>query len=355
MIQSAPHACFKLAQQDDRLTRWSRLAASRLRTPLRRVGLHLLLVLAAACPLALSANAVSSEFAAGGLAFRTSKDIAMASEELYLSPSLVRVSYVFRASAEAGQHLTVAFPMPAMPVGPKVEQITFDGSQEPAPRFTRHPQDAAFNYMDFSVRVNGRTMTPNGRGRALMGDRDVTARLLRDGVPLVFSDDLFAEIRALPEAVREKLRDDELLDSAYFPEWSYQAVFTWEQDFAPGDTRVEISYRPGLGDMPHITWDEFPDDDTRRDYCIDEPLRRGAYARRAGLELHTLGYVLKTATGWAGPIGHFRLIVDKGATGNLVAFCPADARKISPTQFEWTATNFVPTHDLRVLFLINTP
>ena len=67
--------------------------------------------------------------------------------------------------------------------------------------------------------------------------------------------------------------------------------------------------------------------------------------------MHTLGYVLKTATGWAGPIGHFRLIVDKGATGNLVAFCPADSRKISPTQFEVRKANYEPDHDLNILIV----
>lgn len=318
-----------------------------------RLPLHLLLALAAACPLASSANAVSSEFAAGGLEFRHSSTIAMASEELYLSPYLVRVSYVFHSTAPASQHLLLAFPMPAQPVGPTVDQIGFAG--DGPHRYARQPQDEAFNYMQFSVRVNGNVMTPAGHGRALLDGQDVTSRLLRDGVPLLFGDDSFRPLDILPAAVREQLRDDGLLDNGFEPLWDYQAAFTWEQDFEPGDTRVDISYKPGLGDEADVNWGDYPDDDTKRIYCFDEPLRRAGRARAADLDLYTLGYILTTANGWAGPIGHFRLVVDKGAARNLVAFCAADARKISPTQFEWSAQDFVPTHDLRVLFLISTP
>jgi len=34
----------------------------------------------------------------------------------------------------------------------------------------------------------------------------------------------------------------------------------------------------------------------------------------------------------------------------MVAFCPASAKKISDTQFEWTATNFAPERDIEVVF-----
>ena len=60
--------------------------------------------------------------------------------------------------------------------------------------------------------------------------------------------------------------------------------------------------------------------------------------------------MLKTAQYWSGPIGRFRLVVDKGKAENMVAFCPASAKKISDTQFEWTATNFAPERDIEVVF-----
>jgi len=33
-----------------------------------------------------------------------------------------------------------------------------------------------------------------------------------------------------------------------------------------------------------------------------------------------------------------------------VAFCPPQEKKISPTRFEWTATDFVPDRDVEVVF-----
>ena len=33
-----------------------------------------------------------------------------------------------------------------------------------------------------------------------------------------------------------------------------------------------------------------------------------------------------------------------------MAFCPASAKKISDTQFEWTTTNFTPERDIEVVF-----
>jgi hypothetical protein len=46
-------------------------------------------------------------------------------------------------------------------------------------------------------------------------------------------------------------------------------------------------------------------------------------------------------------------VVDKDAAANLVAFCPLAAKKISPTTFEWTATDFTPEHQLGVLFFVD--
>ena len=71
--------------------------------------------------------------------------------------------------------------------------------------------------------------------------------------------------------------------------------------------------------------------------------------RRASLDPAWIGYVVKTAKFWNGPIGKFRLVVDKGKPNNLTAFCPANSKKISDTQFEWTATNFVPSKDIDVV------
>ena len=85
-------------------------------------------------------------------------------------------------------------------------------------------------------------------------------------------------------------------------------------------------------------------------YCADPAFRAAIAKNRASLSPLRIGYVLKTARFWKGPIGKFRLVVDKGKPNNFVAFCPANSKKISDTRFEWTATNFVPERDIDVVF-----
>jgi len=58
-----------------------------------------------------------------------------------------------------------------------------------------------------------------------------------------------------------------------------------------------------------------------------------------------------TGGNWAGPIGEFRLVVDKGDPSNLVSFCADGVKKISATEFEVRKKNFVPSKDLNVLIL----
>ncbi len=122
---------------------------------------------------------------------------------------------------------------------------------------------------------------------------------------------------------------------------------------------VEHTYRPvvGFSFFGGVTLDD-PDDSAR--YCMDEPFKAGARRRLAAvadtpepyLQQRRVQYILTTANTWSGPIGSFRLVVDKGDPGGLVSFCADGVRKISDTQFEWTATDFSPERELEVLFVL---
>ena len=57
----------------------------------------------------------------------------------------------------------------------------------------------------------------------------------------------------------------------------------------------------------------------------------------------TLSYTLKTGANWSGPIGDFRLVVDKGSPRNVVSFCGTAVKKISPTRFEMRKYHLCPT------------
>src|SRR3546814_4255544 len=77
-------------------------------------------------------------------------------------------------------------------------------------------------------------------------------------------------------------------------------------------------------------------------YCIDDAVRRKFLSGEHYYELYTVTHLAAPDSGWRGPVGHYRLVVDKRATANFVAFGALPARKISPTTFEWTAADFTP-------------
>jgi len=94
-------------------------------------------------------------------------------------------------------------------------------------------------------------------------------------------------------------------------------------------------------------------------YCVDSGFM-SAVRKRAATETDDgghyserwLSYVLSTGANWLGPIGSFRLIVDKGSTDNLVSFCGEGVTKTGPTTFEMDLDGFVPERDLDVLFIV---
>jgi hypothetical protein len=292
------------------------------------------------------ANGVTSERRAGGLVFKKTDTIAIASEELYVSLNLVRVSYVYQSKAAAAQKVAMAFPLPSVPIDGSPDSVIFS-EDRPDPR----------NYMDFKVKVDGEEVNATLSEVARVNNKDVTAPLVEAGVPLIFVRGGQEAVAQLPKATRDKLLKQRLLAgeaNAYRPQWTYHVVMEWEQSFRPGATKVEISYKPIVGDSTDYG-DYYDSRGAAHKYCID-PAFRAAFKRRrqagAAFEVSTLGYVLKTANFWSGPIGSFRLVVDKDKPGNLVAFCPADSQKISETQFEWTASKFAPKRDLEVVFFV---
>jgi hypothetical protein len=134
---------------------------------------------------------------------------------------------------------------------------------------------------------------------------------------------------------------------------------------------VNHRYTPSVGGTAGVTFlapagpNYDPATEYRERYCVD----RGfvdAVARTmtpgeafsAPFTESWLSYVWSTGANWGGPIGEFRLVVDKGKEDSLVSFCWDDeVTKIAPTQFEMRAENFVPPqdHELDILILNRLP
>lgn len=66
---------------------------------------------------------------------------------------------------------------------------------------------------------------------------------------------------------------------------------------------------------------------------------------------YNIAYVLRTANSWAGPIGQFRLTLDKGAVENVISLCVTEIQKTGPTTFVVERTDYTPDRDLEILIV----
>lgn len=335
---------------------------------------------------AASANDSASELAAGGIVLVKTDAIAMQREDLHLSPGEVRVRYEMRNDTGQSVTLRVAFPLPEMPSQTPGGWVV---STNPAANniVMRQPTDP--NFLRFRVRIDGQEVTPEAEVRAELPDgRNITAELIKiGGMKLVLHTGLFfppddAELEPATRAALEELGAIEpLYAKGYRLPWITRVTFHWMQTFRPGITVIEHSYQPILGFrfvVPEANGkiSGSGDGDTQRDFCITgateqavRTLSQRLAAERAKrgvqdsfLKGYTLGYILLTARNWRGPIGIFHLTVQGGPGGlagdtdfkktELVTFCSDLAlRRTGPLKFEASAQDYVPKHDLRILFV----
>ena len=304
--------------------------------------------LALAAPAA--ANDSTAGHDAGGLILTRSADIDMVSEDLFVSAEQVRVRYVFRNRSPRDIRTLVAFPMPD-------RDLT-----------EAHFSDVAYPE-DFRTTVDGRPVAMAVERKARLGGADRTDVLAQFGLS---PDSQGEALDALPQAQRERLVKLGLAaideydngkgwEKHFVPAWTMTETWHWEQVFPAGrDLVVEHAYTPGVGGSVDaaLGFAEFrasPEGKAMiRDYCVDSAVLAGLdrlRRRSPATPEQRIGYVLTTGANWRSPIGAFRLVVDKGAPGNLVSFCAEGVRKISPTRFEVRHSNWRPDRDLKVLIV----
>lgn len=309
------------------------------------------------------ANDSIAEIGTGGLVLARSDRISLDREELFVSLDRIDVAYRFRNQGEEDIETIVAFPMPDIQFNPWGD--------------TALPLDTDDNFLGFSVTVDGMPVTPRLEQRALAAGIDVTAELEANGVPLFpFAEETFTALARLPESligdwiargivhVSRYGTTGEITDH-YEPFWTLTSTYWWRMTFPAGrPVMVEHAYRPSIGGTVGVSF--FEDgrfagpifEEYLQKYCMDEGFLRAI--RRRMMESGTdvppffesrIAYVLHTGSNWLGPIGTFRLTVDKGDERNLVSFCGENVRKIGPTTFEMTRNDFYPARDLAFLFL----
>ncbi|UXN10286.1 DUF4424 domain-containing protein [Bartonella sp. HY328] len=256
-----------------------------------------------------SANDSSAGLTAGGLVLQKLEDIAMVSEELYISVDKIEVNYIFENRSNKDITTIVAFPMPPFDFNANGEPF---GDQYNRPYIDDERLD---NYLDFHSFVDGKAVAMKS-----------TRKVVRD--------------------------------SGDFPsEATLYITFYWQQTFpAVKKIKVRHFYTPSTttGIPQSVGWikENYLNDDT---YCPDKnfiaalnKLEKANY----DIGYDGIDYILTTGGNWAGGvIEDFRLIIDKEKPNALVTFCGDGVQKISPTQFEIRKKNYVPKEDLSIFIL----
>ena len=294
-----------------------------------------------------------SEFPAGGLMFKNAADIMIERQDLHLGIDKVSVHYEYRSNAKGTQHETIEFPMPPVPIDGSADELGGDQTlADPV------------NYMNFSARANGRKVKLTVHGLAWFKGGDVTAELKADGIPAYLPyEDIDSVMSKVPPATGDDLVRRGLIlrndDGGYGePQWRYQSVFEWKQGFAPGSTKVDITYAPLTG---------YPDEgseyyvtDPDHKYCVGaRQLGKIAKYRDSSVFYHelTLGYLATAATNANGPVGEFNLTIDKQPTSpadqlvdSETAFCNMPSMTETATGFTWSAKDYAPDRDINVVW-----
>lgn len=303
------------------------------------------------------ANDSTAELGIGGLTLTRSADVVMQSEDLFISESRVTVDYVFLNTSPADVETVVAFPLPDVENG--VEKPAYDFAGE----------------LDFRTTIDGRPAELTLVYSAVLNGRDVTERLRAAKIPLMPSYEKFeAAVNALPPDARKALIAEGLIEEdgatppGWTAHWTTKTAVTRTQVFPAGrPVKVSHSYKPfaggSVGSILKKDLRLSPDlkgevAAHRAKFCIDDDFVKGFDAsqgkdREAYRPDVWLSYVLTSGANWKGPIGAFRLVIDKGEPKNMVSFCAPglDVRKIAPTRFEVTARDFTPKKDLDILIV----
>lgn len=329
--------------------------------------LSLALAILAAASLPVRADDRAAALVAGGLVVEKTDRIALAAEELYLSEQAVRIDYRFRNQTDADIETTITFPMP---------DITGDSEM-----LVSIPDPAHDNFLKFEATVDAEPVEAQVEQRAFLMRSatppvEITAELKALGIPLVPTTAATeAALRRLGERQRRDLiaagilerqehKDGTIADA---PLWTLKSRF-WRRQVFPAGREIAIrqSYVPSLGGLASLSYGAPTLDPAQKAhyatrYCTDPTFERVAQAlyRRASADgsrafqayERSLSHVITSGGDWAGPIGVFKLVVDKGDPATLVSFCGANVKKTGPTTFEMIARDYVPQRDIDILLL----
>jgi hypothetical protein len=336
------------------------------------------------------ANDSAGTTAAGGIVFQKTPTIVMQKEALVISPTQVLVQYQFKNIATQAITKTILFPLPPYKI--KGGNAAWDREVEPGITL----KDAPF--LNFSVTVNGKSVSYNTIIRAVVNGQDITQKLQAAHLPL--NPDQVAGI--IPENVdpkQVKIWQQTAKKLHLFangePLWQKQIIFSFSQTF-PSQQVVYIThrYKPAAGVFfgyrakgEALTDQAYLSNDRQRaqnlfDFDMAHSVLAHSFMDWLRTRIHqsavfsaqncaefqqgqmgclysyyyNVDYILVTAANWADTIRDFRLTIKYPKTG-AVTFndfyqgTPVKMLKV-PGEITITMQHFLPRNNLKVLFAL---
>ncbi|OCG08115.1 hypothetical protein A9G13_05190 [Gilliamella sp. wkB178] len=318
----------------------------------------LLLLGLAVVSFATLANDSTGYVGTGGINYIKNNNIAMATEDLFISKDKIDVAYQFKNLTDHDITETIVFPLPVM-------SGLGEGDYADTERMLN----------SFQVLVDGEAITPNRHVRiAFYPDIkdeygvlsldfnhsdaiDVTTEIMQCGVTESMLLNTWTRNESSEEIdnIIEACANPKLQQLTDTHSWGVQVIYSWQQTFkANAITKVEHHYSPLVGGgiivFSDLTTDEY------KNFCVDNNFIRKLKQSKLEPERPTmssqeLSYILTTGANWAKPIGTFTLTIER-APDEIVSLCWDDSlQKINATQFRAIKTDFIPQHDIHLLFL----
>jgi hypothetical protein len=307
------------------------------------------------------ANETLARAAAGGLTFIKSDDISLVSEELRISRDKIKVVYQFLNRSSENIRSVVAFPFPEY--GWVAAESPYDANEGPIG--------------EVAVRVDGRTMRVRYARSAWLKGREVTADLKELGLTgeqifTTFGDADPIEGIGLGGEVKNRLEKMGVVERG-LPRWRVSMAAIWRQTFPSGlPLRVELTYRPFVGwDSTWVSRTTAPErgaatlsdwsKNLGEDACVTKSVRGAVIARATALydkgagtvviTVNDVEYVLGTGRNWKGPVGDFKLYVERKSEDEIVAVCmPGNSMELRNDGLALQAQQFIPPDRLVVAF-----
>ncbi len=298
------------------------------------------------------ANDSIARVGTGGLTLLKSDSIRMVEETLTISTSRIEVHYRFLNESKEDIKTIVAFPMPEYGYNPGFS----DGDSNRAP----------YRWGDFSIQADGKHISTYSNRSAVYKGKDITEALRKIGLSDSQIFETFGDCKAnygeetiscgLPDEQKSKI--DKLIGRRsgepkfWVAPWEIAVSAFWEQTFPAGrEIEVTHEYKPLVGkqNSPFIGSDGCPDEGSGRavEKQINAANRPPPYGFTDEVE-----YILGTGRNWKGPIGNFRLLIEKKYPEEIVSLCfPGKGRKLSPTLIEFSQKNYIPQDRLVVYFV----